>query len=123
MKVLNIRSITVKKYKPASTKAKHEEKAIYHNLINQDFKADKPGCKLAGDITYIYTAKQGWTYLAIVMDLFDHKVIGYSYGLSMSDDLSSDALKKALVNRPISKDCIYHSDRGSQYTSNKQLCS
>ena len=79
----------------------------------------KPGEKLVGDITYIYTAKQGWTYLAIVMDLFDHKVIGYSYGLNMSDDLSVNALNKALANRPISKDCIFHSDRGVQYTSKR----
>ena len=119
MRILNIRSITVKKYKPASIKAKKEEKTTYHNLIKQDFKADKPGSKLVGDITYIYTAKQGWTYLAIVMDLFDHKVIGYSYGLNMSDDLSIDALNKAKANRTISKDCIFHSDRGVQYTSNK----
>ena len=118
MKMLNIRSITIKKYKPASVKAKQEEKTTYHNLINQDFKADKPGNKLVGDITYIYTAKQG-PYLAIVMDLFDHKVIGYSYGLNMSDDLSTNALKKALANRSIDKDCVFHSDRGVQYTSNK----
>lgn len=119
MRVLNIRSITVKKYRPASVKAKQEEKITYHNLIKQDFKADKPGSKLVGDITYIYTSKQGWTYLAVVMDLFDHKVIGYSYGLSMSDDLSVDALNKAMSNRKIDEDCIFHSDRGVQYTSNK----
>ena len=119
MRLLDIHSITVKKYRPASTKAKQEEATIYHNLIKQDFKASKPGEKLVGDITYIYTAKQGWTYLAIVMDLFDHKVIGYSYGLNMSDDLSVNALKKALANRSISKDCIFHSDRGVQYTSNR----
>lgn len=119
MRLLDIHSIVVKKYRPASTKAKQEEATIYHNLIKQDFKASKPGEKLVGDITYIYTAKQGWTYLAIVMDLFDHKVIGYSYGLNMSDDLSVNALNKALANRPISKDCVFHSDRGVQYTSKR----
>lgn len=45
------------------------------------------------------------------MDLFDHKIIGYSYGLNMNDDLSIDALKKALANRPISKECICHSNK------------
>lgn len=65
MKLLDIHSITVKKYKPSNIWIKQENKAIYHNLINQDFKADKPGKKLVGDITYIYTAKQGWTYLII----------------------------------------------------------
>lgn len=52
------------------------------------------------------------------MDLFDLKVVGWSYGLNMTDDLVIDALNKALINRGLNKDGIYHSDRGSQYTSN-----
>ena len=52
------------------------------------------------------------------MDLFDLKVVGWSYGLKMTDDLVIDALNKALINRGLNKDGIFHSDRGSQYTSN-----
>ena len=60
----------------------------------------------------------GWTYLAIVMDLFDLKVVGWSYGLNMTETLVIDAFNKACINRGLNKDGIFHSDRGSQYTSN-----
>ena len=52
------------------------------------------------------------------MDLFDLKIVGWSYGLNMTDDLVIDAFKKALINRGLNEDGIFHSDRGSQYTSN-----
>ena len=74
--------------------------------------------KWVGDITYIYTKETGWTYLAIVMDLFDLKVVGWQYDTNMNDGLVIEAFKKALVNRGMDKDGIFHSDRGSQYTSN-----
>ena len=51
-------------------------------------------------------------------DLFDLKVVGWSYGLNMTDNLVIDAFNKALVNRGLNKDGLFHSDRGSQYTSN-----
>ena len=73
---------------------------------------------MVGDITYIYTKETGWTYLAIVMDLFNLKVVGWSYGMNMTDDLVIDAFNKAMINRKLNKDGIFHSDRGSQYTSN-----
>lgn len=117
MKILGLRSIIVKKFNH-SGKSKIDETKEYHNLLEQNFTASKPGQKWVGDITYIYTKETGWTYLAIVMDLFDLKVIGWSYGLSMTDELVIDAFNKALVNRGLEKDGIFHSDRGSQYTSN-----
>ena len=52
------------------------------------------------------------------MDLFDLKVVGWSYGLNMTDDLVIDAFNKACINIGLNKDGIFHSDRGSQYTSN-----
>ncbi len=91
----------------------------YPNLLKQDFKAYKPSQKWVGDITYVYTKETGWTYLAIVMDLFDLKVVGWSYGLNMNDDLVVDAFNKALINRGLDKNEIFHSDCGSQYTSSK----
>ena len=117
MKILGLRSITTKKYNH-STSSKSDETKEYPNLLEQDFIAEKPSKKCVGDITYIYTKQTGWTYLAIVMDLFDLKVVGWSYGLNMTDDLVIDALNKAIINRGIEKDGIFHSDRGSQYTSN-----
>ncbi len=117
MKELGLRSIVVKKFNH-SGKSKIDETKEYPNLLEQDFYAEKPSQKWVGDITYIYTIETGWTYLAIVMDLFDSKVVGWSYGLSMTDELVIDAFNKALINRGLEKNGIFHSDRGSQYTSN-----
>ena len=117
MKFLGLKSITVKKYNHAgSTKADNTKE--YKNLLEQEFFADKPSTKWVGDITYIYTAETGWTYLAIVMDLFDLKVVGWSYGLNMTDYLVIEAFNKATINRGLNKSGIFHSDRDSQYTSN-----
>ena len=116
MKVLNIHSITIKKYKPYSS-SKIDSTKQYPNLLKQNFKASKPSLKWVGDITYIYTIDDGWTYLATVMDLFDLKIIGYCYDKHMSSDITINALKMAVSKRPINDNLIFHSDRGSQYTS------
>ena len=117
MKFLGLRSITIKKFNHVGS-SKSDDTKEYKNLLEQDFFADKPSQKWVGDITYIYTKETGWTYLAIVMDLFDLKVVGWSYGMNMTDDLVIDAFNKAMINRKLNKDGIFHSDRGSQYTSN-----
>ena len=117
MQVLGLRSIITRKYNHYGS-SKNDNTKEYINLIEQDFSAEKPGEKWVGDITYIYTKETGWTYLAIVMDLFDLKIIGWSYDISMTDDLVIDAFEKAMINRGLNKDGIFHSDRGSQYTSN-----
>lgn len=117
MKFLGLRSIVIKKFNHAGN-SKTDNVKGYPNLLEQDFFADKPSQKWVGDITYIYTKETGWTYLAIVMDLFDLKVIGWSYGLNMTETLVIDAFNKAMINRKLNKDGIFHSDRGSQYTSN-----
>ena len=71
---------------------------------------------LLGDI---YTKETGWTYLAIVMDLYDLKIIGWSYGVNMTADIVVEAFKRAKTNRKIENEMIFHSDLGSQYTSNE----
>ena len=118
MKIQNLRSIVVKKYNHAG-KSSTDNTKEYPNLLEQAFFAEKPGQKWVGDITYIYTTETSWTYLAIVMDLFDLKVVGWSYGMNMTDDLVIDAFKKAISNRGLKTDGMFHSDRGSQYTSNE----
>lgn len=117
MILLGLRSITIKKYNHIGSKKSSDCKE-YINLLEQNFLASKPSTKWVGDITYIYTKEKGWTYLAIVMDLFDLKVIGWKYGINMTDDLVIQAFNKALSNRNLNEDGIFHSDRGSQYTSN-----
>ena len=117
MKIIGLRSIIIKKYNHAGS-SKCDNTKEYTNILEQDFFAEKPSIKWVGDITYIYTIDKGWTYLAIVMDLYDLKVVGWSYGTNMTDSLVIDAFNKALTNRGLNKEGIFHSDRGSQYTSN-----
>ena len=117
MKFLELRSIVVKKYNHAGS-SKADNKKEYPNLLEQNFFAEKPSQKWVGDITYIYTKETGWTYLAIVLDLFDLKIVGWQYDRNMTDDLVIEAFNKALINRGLEKEGIFHSDRGSQYTSN-----
>ena len=117
MKYLNIKSIIIKKFKHASSKCDNSTNIKRENFLNQKFKADKPGIKWVGDITYIYTSNSGWTYLATVMDLFDLKLIGWSYSTRMTSDIAIDALKMAVSNRKMEDNIIFHSDQGSQYIS------
>lgn len=117
MKVLKLRSITVKKFNHNGNRKVNDENK--ENLLTQDFKAERPSEKWVGDITYIYTKETGWTYLAIVMDLFDLKIIGWSYGKNMTSELVISAFEKAKVARGVTKGMIFHSDLGSQYTSNE----
>ena len=106
MKILGLRSIIVKKYNHAGV-SKTDNTKEYPNILEQNFNTDIPGQKWVGDITYIYTKETGWTYLAIVMDLFDLKIIGWSYGLNMNDDLVIDAFNKAKTNRSMAKNGIF----------------
>jgi putative transposase len=94
MKFLGIKSIIIKKYNHAG-KSNTDYTKEYPNFLKQDFYANIPSQKWGGDITYIYTKETGWTYLAIVMDLFDLKVVGWSYGLSMTESLVIEALNEA----------------------------
>lgn len=115
MKLLGLRSIIIKKYNHKGNKKVDEKNK--ENLLEQNFKADKPSEKWVGDITYIYTKETGWTYLAVVMDLFDLKIIGWSYSRNMTSEIVIEAFNKAKQERGIRKGMIFHSDLGSQYTS------
>lgn len=115
MKELGIRSIVTKKFRPTRSSQKVDEKP---NLLNQDFSADKPNKKWVGDITYIYTVKHGWCYLAAVLDLCTKKIVGYSFGRTMDAKLVVAALDNAYVNQRPEKGVVtFHSDLGRQYTS------
>lgn len=86
------------------------------DLVCRDFTAAAPGTKLVGDITYIRTW-QGWVYLATVIDCYSRMVIGWAMADHMRTSLITDALDAARQNYTVNVDCIFHSDRGSQYTS------
>ncbi|MFS0616128.1 IS3 family transposase, partial [Bacillus subtilis] len=114
MKVADIRSIIVKKFRPTPSKEKVEER---ENIINRDFSTTTINQKWVGDITYIHTLRDGWCYLASVLDLHSRKVIGYSFGRSMTTELVEKALENAYVTQKPNDGVIFHSDLGSQYTS------
>lgn len=86
------------------------------DLCNRDFSAEAPGTKLVGDITYINTWA-GWVYLATVIDCYSRMVIGYAMADHMRTELVTEALDMARTNTHLTTECIFHSDRGSQYTS------
>ena len=86
------------------------------NLLNQDFKASRGNARWASDITYIST-RQGWLYLAVVMDLYSRRIVGWSMDRRTGRHLVVDAMKMALGQRQPSAPLLHHSDRGPQYTS------
>lgn len=89
---------------------------IAPNLLNRNFSADRPNQKWVVDISYIWT-REGWLYLAVVLDLYSRRVIGWAVSNRMKRDLAIRALNMAIALRRPPKDCIHHSDRGSQYCS------
>ncbi|WP_106743605.1 IS3 family transposase [Yoonia maritima] len=89
---------------------------IAPNLLDRDFVADAPNQKWAGDISYVWT-REGWLYLAVILDLHSRRVIGWAVSNRMKRDLAIRALKMAFAFRSPPKGCIHHTDRGSQYCS------
>jgi putative transposase len=89
---------------------------VADNLLEQDFTAAAPNERWASDITYIKT-RQGWLYLAVVLDLFSRRVVGWSMSRWISRHLVINALQMAVQQRLPGDGLIHHSDRGSQYTS------
>lgn len=109
-----LRAKAARKFK-ATTQSKHNL-PVADNLLQQDFTASQPNQKWAGDITYLWT-NEGWYYLAVVLDLYSRKVIGWAMSERMTARLVCDALTMALFRRKQPKGVIVHTDRGSQYCS------
>ncbi|WP_242847898.1 IS3 family transposase [Inediibacterium massiliense] len=114
MASMNLYSIVVKKYRHHSSKVDILER---ENILNQDFKSSTINQKWCTDITYIHTIKDGWTYLASVMDIYSKKIIGYAYDKSMTAELAVKAVKNACLNVKNTEGILLHSDLGTQYTS------
>jgi len=89
---------------------------VAENKLNQEFSASRSDEKWVTDITYIWT-REGWLYLAIVLDLFSRKVVGWSMQKTMGKELVINALSMALKARQPPQGLLHHSDRGSQYAS------
>ncbi|CAI8927386.1 transposase [Bacillus sp. IT-79MI2] len=108
------RSVVLKKYKPHSSKSTVEERT---NLLEQDFSTTTINEKWVADITYIHTQKDGWCYLASVMDLYSKKIVGYSFSRNMTTNLVVKALENAYYTQKPPEGLILHTDLGTQYTS------
>ena len=103
-----------KRYK-RTTKANPDHQPA-PNLLAGNFEAEGPDAKWCADITYIPT-QEGWLYLAVILDLFSRRIVGWSMDARMTQQLVSNALQMALRQRQPLGPLIHHSDRGSQYTS------
>jgi transposase InsO family protein len=99
-----------------TTTVRGAESAHVPDLVRRDFTAERPGCKLVGDITYISTW-EGWVYLATIIDCFNKEIIGYAMAEHMRAHLVIDALEMAERNHVLEPGCIVHHDHGTQYTS------
>lgn len=88
------------------------------NVLDQEFTVEAPNMAWAGDITYLWT-REGWLYLAVLMDLYSRRIVGWAVGDNLGQELAIAALRRALYERKPGSDLLHHSDRGSQYTSNE----
>jgi putative transposase len=105
-----------RRFRVTTTDSKHSM-PIAPNLLNRNFTVDRPNVAWTGDVTYIAT-EEGWLYLAVVIDLFSRRIVGWSMKTTIDRSLVIDALEMAsLGRRPAAGKAIFHSDRGSQYAS------
>ena len=114
MRQLQLESKQVKRFK--RTTMADPSRPAAPNLLGQQFRARQPNEKWASDITYVPT-QQGWLYLAVVLDLFSRRVVGWAMGKRITKQLVIQALQMALDQRRPTAGLLHHSDRGSQYTS------
>jgi transposase InsO family protein len=111
-----IRAKTVRQYK-ITTRA-GVDRTFAPDLVQRNFTAAEPNRVWTTDITYVWT-KQGWAYLAVVLDLFSRMIVGWDLSSRLTTSLVTSAVSRAVYSRKPSEGLILHSDRGSQYTSDK----
>ncbi len=104
-----------RRFKGTTTDSDHSDR-VAENVLNRDFTTDRPNQAWVGDITYLPT-EAGWVYLAVLMDLFSRKVVGWSLQPHMETELCLTALRQAVATRRPAAGMVHHTDRGSQYTS------
>ena len=114
MRVEGLQGIPKRRFQRTTTSS--HKLPVAPNRLAQDFTAEAPNERWVADITYIPTG-EGWLYLAVVLDLYSRKVVGWSLRPRLQRDLVLEALKIAIGQRPPVPGLIHHSDRGSQYAS------
>lgn len=116
MKEADVKAKRRKKYK-VTTNSNHNN-PVFDNILERNFDVSKQNIAWVSDITYVWT-QEGWLYLAVVIDLYSRKVVGWSMSHRMTAQLVCDALTMAVWQRRPEPGLIHHSDRGSQYASKK----
>ena len=114
MRINNIRAKTKRKFKV--TTVQNTKAAASENILRGNFNSKKENQIWTSDITYIWT-KEGWLYLAVIMDIYSRKIVGWSLSNSLSAESVIKAIMMAILHRNPEAGLILHSDRGSQYTS------
>lgn len=114
MRELGLRAVQPRAYR--RTTVRGEAPLASPDLIGRDFTAAEPGTRLVGDITYLRTG-EGWLYLATVIDLATRMVVGWQLAEHMRTTLVTDALAMARTSGFVAPKAVFHSDRGTQYTS------
>lgn len=114
MRQIGLRARRNRRYK--TTTRANPDRPVVSNRLNREFVAPAPDRKWLSDITYVRTA-EGWLYLAVVLDLYSRRVVGWALAPHLKDELTLSALKMALGRRSATTGLLHHSDRGSQYAS------
>jgi putative transposase len=115
-RLMRIQALRARPRRRGLPKDRGERSAIADNVLDRQFQADMPNQKWVADFTYIWTA-EGWLYVAVVLDLYSRRAVGWSMQASMTSQLVADALMMAVWRRGRPLELLHHSDQGSQYTS------
>jgi putative transposase len=114
MRLNNLKAVLPKRY--AVTTDSDHHLPIAENLLARMFDAERPDTRWTADITYIWTG-EGWLYLAVILDLFSRRIVGWAMDKTIDRGLVLSALEMAIVGRTPGLDLLCHSDQGSQYAS------
>lgn len=115
-RLMRLQALRARPKRRGLPKDRGERSAIANNVLDRQFQAAAPNQKWVADFTYIWTA-EGWLYVAVVLDLFSRRAVGWSMQDNMTSQLVADALMMAVWRRGKPVTLLHHSDQGSQYTS------
>jgi len=114
MRAANLKAVLAKRF-VVTTDSNHAL-PVAQNLLDRQFEVEHPNRVWTADISYVWTS-DGWLYLAVVLDLFSRRIVGWAMGTTLERSLVLSALEMALLGRQPASGLLCHSDRGSQYAS------
>lgn len=118
MRALALRGIPSRRFRRSN--AKKLDGRIAKNVLDRKFQVAKPNRVWASDITYLWT-QQGWRYLAVTIDLYSRRVVGWELRREATTDLVIESLRRALAHRDVQQGLIHHSDQGCQLANSSWI--